>query len=170
MSGVRTCGDYMFSGHTIISYSHISLSFWLAYALTLLNYFINEYTPFGWKGLHIFTWIMNCFGMFFILAAHEHYSIDVFIAFCIFDHDRNFKVSMTAIDISSRLFLYYHSLKPPGDGAEGERMRTFFPMYSYLVLSHSLICIVANMHYRRNAWQEWFLMNMSSLGFLFTSG
>lgn len=52
--------------------------------LTLLNYFINEYSPASWKGMHIFTWILNCFGMFFILAAHEHYSIDVFVAFCIF--------------------------------------------------------------------------------------
>merc|ERR1719273_2712152 len=57
LQGVRTCGDYMFSGHT-------------------------------------FSWLCNCFGIFFILAAHEHYSIDVFIAFY----------------ITSRLFLYYHTL------------------------------------------------------------
>lgn len=105
VSGVRTCGDYMFSGHTVI--------------LTILNYFINDYTPPSWKGLHTFTWLLNCFGMFFILAGHEHYSIDVFVAFY----------------ISSRLFLYYHSLANSHairsvdvrDNVEG-----FFPMFSFL--------------------------------------
>jgi hypothetical protein len=43
---------------------------------------------------HTMCWVANLFGIFFILAAHEHYTIDCLIAFY----------------LSSRLFLYYHSL------------------------------------------------------------
>ncbi|GBP32810.1 Sphingomyelin synthase-related 1 [Eumeta japonica] len=67
--------------------------------------------------LHILSWVMNMFGIFFILAAHEHYSIDVFIAFY----------------ITSRLFLYYHTLS--NNQAlmrnDSSRTRIWFPLLSF---------------------------------------
>ncbi|KAG5879894.1 hypothetical protein JTB14_010412 [Gonioctena quinquepunctata] len=103
IQGVRTCGDYMFSGHTV--------------ALTMLNFFITEYTPRHIYYLHTLSWMMNMFGIFFILAAHEHYSIDVFIAFY----------------ISSRLFLYYHTLSNNQAlmQRDSTRTRVWFPLFSY---------------------------------------
>jgi len=55
INGVRTCGDYMFSGHTSM--------------LTILNFFVLEYTSANWRGLHIFSWLLNMFGMFFVLGT-----------------------------------------------------------------------------------------------------
>ncbi|XP_071808877.1 sphingomyelin synthase-related protein 1-like [Asterias amurensis] len=102
VTGVHTCGDYMFSGHTI--------------CLTMFNFFITEYSPRSMTYLHTISWVLNLFGAFFVLAAHEHYSIDVVIAFC----------------ITSRLFLYYHTLANTHSLQQADRRtKVWFPMFSY---------------------------------------
>lgn len=79
--------------------------------------FLIADTPRHLYFLHTFTWMLNMFGIFFILAAHEHYSIDVFVAFY----------------ITSRLFLYYHTLANNQALMQRDSIRTriWFPLFSF---------------------------------------
>lgn len=67
--------------------------------------------------LHLLSWLANVFGAIFILAAHEHYTIDVMIAFL----------------LTSRLFLYYHSLANHSvlHTSSDNRFVHWFPMFVY---------------------------------------
>lgn len=66
--------------------------------------------------------------MILILAAHEHYTIDVFIAFF----------------LTSRLFLYYHSLANNAflHSRSDARLSIWFPMFSYF--EKNVHCMVPN--------------------------
>ena len=86
-------------------------------------------TPRKLYWLHIFSWVANFFAVFFILAAHEHYSIDVFVAFY----------------ITTRLFLYYHSLANNRVLSQKDsRTRIWFPMFAFF--ESSLNGIVPNVY------------------------
>lgn len=74
------CGDYLYSGHTVM--------------LTLTYLFIREYSPKRFWWYHWICWALCVLGLFCILLAHDHYSIDVVVAYY----------------ITTRLFWWYHTM------------------------------------------------------------
>uniref|UniRef100_A0A672NIY5 Sphingomyelin synthase 2b n=1 Tax=Sinocyclocheilus grahami TaxID=75366 RepID=A0A672NIY5_SINGR len=76
------CGDFLYSGHTVM--------------LTLTFLFIQEYSPRSllWRCYHVICWLLSAVGVVCILIAHEHYSVDVVVAYF----------------ITSRLFYWYHTI------------------------------------------------------------
>ncbi|XP_051785918.1 phosphatidylcholine:ceramide cholinephosphotransferase 2 isoform X2 [Erpetoichthys calabaricus] len=74
------CGDLLYSGHTVM--------------LTLTYLFIKEYSPCRFWWYHICCWLLSAVGVLCILVAHEHYSVDVVIAYF----------------ITTRLFWWYHTM------------------------------------------------------------
>ncbi|XP_071149860.1 sphingomyelin synthase-related protein 1-like [Mytilus edulis] len=102
-NGIKTCGDYVFSGHTVI--------------MTLLVLSINEYTPRSMICLHTLNWIVGIFGVFFILLGHGHYTLDILLAFF----------------ISSKLFSYHHTIAINMSliSRDTYRMKKCFPVLYY---------------------------------------
>ncbi|XP_051560860.1 phosphatidylcholine:ceramide cholinephosphotransferase 2-like [Myxocyprinus asiaticus] len=74
------CGDFLYSGHTVM--------------LTLTYLFIKEYSPRSFWWYHLLCWLMAAVSVVCILVAHEHYSVDVVVAYF----------------ITSRLFYWYHTM------------------------------------------------------------
>nr|QFF91277.1 sphingomyelin synthase 1 isoform 1 [Potamotrygon motoro]QFF91279.1 sphingomyelin synthase 1 isoform 3 [Potamotrygon motoro] len=81
ITGAHTmCGDYLYSGHTVM--------------LTLTYLFIKEYSPKDWWWYHWCCWVLSIVGVFCILLAHDHYTVDVVVAYY----------------ITTRLFWWYHTM------------------------------------------------------------
>nr|XP_033797795.1 phosphatidylcholine:ceramide cholinephosphotransferase 1 [Geotrypetes seraphini]XP_033797796.1 phosphatidylcholine:ceramide cholinephosphotransferase 1 [Geotrypetes seraphini]XP_033797797.1 phosphatidylcholine:ceramide cholinephosphotransferase 1 [Geotrypetes seraphini]XP_033797798.1 phosphatidylcholine:ceramide cholinephosphotransferase 1 [Geotrypetes seraphini]XP_033797799.1 phosphatidylcholine:ceramide cholinephosphotransferase 1 [Geotrypetes seraphini]XP_033797800.1 phosphatidylcholine: len=74
------CGDYLYSGHTVV--------------LTLTYMFIKEYSSRRLWWYHWICWILSIVGIFCILLAHDHYTVDVVVAYY----------------ITTRLFWWYHTM------------------------------------------------------------
>ena len=74
------CGDYMYSGHTVI--------------LVVSYLFISEYTPKKMYLLHWLYLLMAAVGVFMVLLGHGHYTLDVIVAYY----------------ITTRIFWTYHTL------------------------------------------------------------
>jgi len=74
------CGDYIFSGHTVIFITtHLA---------------IKEYTPRNLFLLHWLSMLCAALGVFFLMAGRGHYSVDVLIAYF----------------VTTRLWWGYHTL------------------------------------------------------------
>ena len=92
------------------------------------SFFFSSDTTADFYVIHLLSWFCNIFGMILILAAHEHYTIDVLIAFF----------------LTSRLFLYYHSLANNAvlHSISDKRLSIWFPMFSYF--ERNIQCMVPN--------------------------
>ncbi|KPP60209.1 phosphatidylcholine:ceramide cholinephosphotransferase 1-like [Scleropages formosus] len=74
------CGDFLYSGHTVI--------------LTLSYLFIKEYSPKRYTWYPRFCLMLSALGVFCILLAHDHYTVDVAVAYY----------------VTTRLFWWYHTM------------------------------------------------------------
>ncbi|XP_067092650.1 phosphatidylcholine:ceramide cholinephosphotransferase 1 [Osmerus mordax] len=100
------CGDYLYSGHTVM--------------LTLTYLFIKEYSP---KRLWWYHWLclsLSAVGIFCILLAHDHYTVDVVVAYF----------------ITTRLFWWYHTLANQQSLKETSQSNPFSRVWWYRLFQY----------------------------------
>lgn len=100
------CGDYLYSGHTVM--------------LTLTYLFIKEYSPWRYWWYHWFCWMLSAVGVFCILLAHDHYTVDVVVAYY----------------ITTRLFWWYHTLANQHSLKEASQSNPFSRVWWYRLFQY----------------------------------
>ncbi|XP_062319797.1 phosphatidylcholine:ceramide cholinephosphotransferase 1 [Osmerus eperlanus] len=100
------CGDYLYSGHTVM--------------LTLTYLFIKEYSPKRLWWYHWLCWSLSAVGIFCILLAHDHYTVDVVVAYF----------------ITTRLFWWYHTLANQQSLKETSQSNPFSRVWWYRLFQY----------------------------------
>ncbi|XP_046885739.1 phosphatidylcholine:ceramide cholinephosphotransferase 1 [Hypomesus transpacificus] len=100
------CGDYLYSGHTVM--------------LTLTYLFIKEYSPKRFWWYHWMCWSLSAVGIFCILLAHDHYTVDVVVAYF----------------ITTRLFWWYHTLANQQSLKETSQSNPFSRVWWYRLFQY----------------------------------
>ncbi|CAL8368255.1 unnamed protein product [Gadus morhua 'NCC'] len=100
------CGDYLYSGHTVM--------------LTLTYLFIKEYSPKRLWWYHWICWTLSAVGIFCILLAHDHYTVDVVVAYF----------------ITTRLFWWYHTLANQQSLKETSQSNPFSRVWWYRLFQY----------------------------------
>ncbi|XP_029030769.1 phosphatidylcholine:ceramide cholinephosphotransferase 1-like [Betta splendens] len=107
ITGAHTmCGDYLYSGHTVM--------------LTLTYLFIKEYSP---KRFWWYQWLclaLSAVGIFCILLAHDHYTVDVVVAYF----------------ITTRLFWWYHTMANQQSLKETSQSNPFSRVWWYRLFQY----------------------------------
>ncbi|KAK3092412.1 hypothetical protein FSP39_002505 [Pinctada imbricata] len=97
--GSAQCGDYIFSGHTMI--------------MTLCNLFLNEYTHKRMHVIRILGWILNFAGMLFLILGRSHYTVDVILGFYItVAMTNNYHLMARSESVLSKRKIYHYLIFP----------------------------------------------------------
>ncbi|XP_006783827.1 phosphatidylcholine:ceramide cholinephosphotransferase 1-like [Neolamprologus brichardi] len=100
------CGDYLYSGHTVM--------------LTLTYLFIKEYSPKRFWWYHWLCWTLSAVGIVCILLAHDHYTVDVVVAYF----------------ITTRLFWWYHTMANQQSLKETSQSNPFSRVWWYRLFQY----------------------------------